>query len=48
MRFLAQCWELTLEGRPARPDRPRIPPDMGAAIGRFTEQQQDGRSPSSC
>jgi hypothetical protein len=48
MRFVAQCWELTLDGRPARPDRPRVPPDLGAEVGRFTEQQQDGRGPSRC
>ena len=29
MRFLAQCWALTLDGRPARPDALRIPPDLG-------------------
>jgi hypothetical protein len=48
LRFLSECWELTLDGRAARPDQPRVPPDMGAAVGRFTEQQQDGRGPSNC
>ncbi len=48
MRFLAQCWELTLNGRPARPDRPRIPPDLGVTVGRLTEQLADERSPAQC
>lgn len=48
LRFLARCWELTLDGRPARPDRPRIPPDAGMLVGRLTEQQQDGRPAAAC
>lgn len=48
LRFLAQCWELTLNGAPARPDQPRIPPDLGAMVGRFTEQQKDGRGGAAC
>ena len=48
MRFLAQCWELTLGGAPARPDAARIPPDLGAAVGRFTEMLDDGRGLPSC
>lgn len=48
MRFLAQCWELTLRGGAARPDRPAVPPDLGAVVGRLTEMQKDGRTPSTC
>ena len=48
IRFLAQCWALTLDGAPARPDVARFPPDLGAAFGRLTEQQKDGRSPRTC
>jgi len=48
LRFLAQCWELTRDGAPARPDVPRVPPDLGAIFARETERQQDGRPPSSC
>jgi len=48
LKFLAQCWELTLDGQPARPDVPRVPPDLGAVVGRETEAQQDGRSPARC
>lgn len=48
MRFLSQCWQLTLEGRPARPDQPALPPDFGIVVGRLTEMQDDGRQPSAC
>ncbi len=48
LRFLAQCWQLTLGGQPARTDVPRVPPDLGMAVGRATEQKEDGRSPSFC
>lgn len=48
MRFLAQCWELTLNGRAARPDRPATPPDLGAVVGRLTEMHEDGRQPEVC
>lgn len=48
LRFLAQCWELTLGGRAARPDRPAVPPDLGAVVGRLTEMHDDGRDPSVC
>ncbi len=48
MRFLAQCWELTLNGAPARPDVPRVPPDLGAVVGRFTEILDDGRGLPAC
>ncbi len=48
MRFLAQCWTLTAGGRPARPDRLQLPPDLGALVGRLTEQLQDGRPVSGC
>ena len=48
IRFLAQCWQLTLDGRAARPDRPQVPPDLGAVVGRLTEMKQDGRRPSVC
>lgn len=48
LRFLAQCWELTLDGAPARPDQPGLPPDAGVVVGRLTEQVKDGRSPSVC
>jgi hypothetical protein len=45
LRFLRQCWTLTLDGRPARPDRLRIPPDLGAIVARLAEQGQDGWTP---
>jgi hypothetical protein len=48
LRFLAQCWQLTLNGAQARADVPRVPPDLGAAFARLTEQQKDGRGPSPC
>ena len=48
LRFLAQCWQLTLGGRPARADVPRVPPDLGALVGRATETQKDGRTPAVC
>jgi hypothetical protein len=48
MRFLSQCWELTLDGKPARPDQPAVPPDLGAVVGRLTEMHKDGRTPSVC
>jgi hypothetical protein len=48
LRFLAQCWELTLDGKPARPDRLRVPPDLGAILARQLERGQDGRPLSSC
>jgi hypothetical protein len=48
MRFTAQCWELTLGGRPARPDQVAVPPDPAIVVGRLTEMQQDGRTPSAC
>lgn len=48
LRFLAQCWQLTLGGAPARLDVPRLPPDLGAVVGRTTEMQKDGRSPRAC
>ncbi|GEP33367.1 hypothetical protein NSZ01_11350 [Nocardioides szechwanensis] len=48
VRFLDQCWQLTLDGEPARPDEPALPPDAGAVVGRLTELQGDGRAPSTC
>lgn len=48
LRFLAQCAELTRDGAPARPDVPRVPLDLGAAVGRATEQAQDGRPARAC
>jgi hypothetical protein len=48
LRFLAQCWELTLGGRAARPDQPPVPPDLGAVVGRLTEMHKDGREPTAC
>jgi len=48
LRFLAQCWQLTLDGEPARADQPRVPPDLGAVVARETERQQDGRPPATC
>ena len=48
LRFLAQCWQLTLDGKPARPDQAALPPDAGAVVGRLTEMQKDGREPSVC
>ena len=48
LRFLDQCWELTRDGAPARPDQLRIPPDLGAVLGRVTERQADGRPLPAC
>ena len=48
MRFLAQCWELTLNGAPARPDQLVIPPDIAAVFLRFTESLDDGRDLPVC
>jgi len=48
MRFLAQCWELTLDGGRARADVPRVPVDLGMVVGRTTEAQKDGRTPTPC
>jgi hypothetical protein len=48
MRFLAQCWELTLDGGAARPDQPAVPPDLGVVVGRLTEMYKDGRRPAVC
>lgn len=48
LRFLSQCWQLTLGGRPARLDVPRVPPDLGMVVGRATEMKEDGRTPSFC
>jgi hypothetical protein len=48
VRFLVQCWQLTLDGRPASPDQPALPPDGGAVVGRLTEMQKDGRAPTLC
>ena len=48
LRFLAQCWELTLNGGAGRPDQPAVPPDLGAVVGRLTEMHEDERTPSAC
>jgi hypothetical protein len=48
MRFLSQCWALSLDGRPARPDRVRIPPDLGTLVGHLLELGQDGRALPGC
>lgn len=48
VRFLDQCWQLTLDGDPARPDQPGLPPDTGVVVGRLTEMRGDGRDPSVC
>jgi hypothetical protein len=48
MRFLSQCWELTLGGHPARPDQPPILPDLGAIFARLTERIKDNRPPVEC
>jgi hypothetical protein len=48
IRFLVQCWEFTLNGDPANVDMPAILPDAGVAVGRLTEMNADGRSPSTC
>lgn len=48
LRFLARCWELTLDGEPARADQPRVPPDLGSVVARETERQQDGRPLTTC
>jgi hypothetical protein len=48
LRFLAQCWQLTLHGGPARADVPRVPVDLGMVVGRVTETQKDGRAPTLC
>jgi hypothetical protein len=48
VRFLAQCWQLTLNGQPARDPEPGLPPDGGVVVGRLTEMQDDGRHPRVC
>jgi hypothetical protein len=48
MRFHAQCWSLTLDGGAARPDTPRIPPDLGVIVARLNEQLSDGRPLDRC
>lgn len=48
LKFLSQCWELTLNGDPARPDAIVTVPDPAIEVGRLTEMQQDGRDPSAC
>lgn len=48
MVFIDRCWELTLDGRPARPDRPRIPPDLGSIAARVAERMQDDRPARPC
>ncbi|MBC7678154.1 MAG: hypothetical protein H7233_04065 [Pseudorhodobacter sp.] len=48
MRFLVQCWQLTLGGQSARTDVPRVPADLGMVVGRTTERQKDGRRPDVC
>ncbi len=48
MRSLSKCWNLTLNGKPARADQPSLPPDLGIVVGRLTEMQQDGRTPTVC
>lgn len=48
LKFLAQCWELTRDGKPVRADLPRVPPDLGMTVGRQTEREQDGRPVAGC
>jgi hypothetical protein len=48
LRFLAQCWQLTVGGGPARRDVPRVPADLGIVAGRLTEMKEDGRTPTVC
>ncbi|MGB8651498.1 MAG: hypothetical protein WCD35_12640 [Mycobacteriales bacterium] len=48
LRFLTTCWQLTLDGAPARMDVPRVPPDLGMVVGRATEMKQDGLTPTVC
>ena len=48
LRSLARCWQLTLDGRPARADQPAVPPDAGIVVGRLTEMAKDKRSPDPC
>ncbi len=48
LRFHAQCWALTRDGRPARPDALRIPPDLGIVAARLLEQSKDGRPLDRC
>jgi hypothetical protein len=48
LRFLEQCWQLTLNGGAPRWDVPRVPADLGMVVGRATETQKDGRTPPLC
>ncbi len=48
LRFLKPCWDLTLNGKPARADALPIPPDPGVLLGRLKQAQQDNRLPGSC
>ncbi len=48
MRFPDRCWELTLNGERARPDRPTLPPDMGVVVGRLVALSRGETPPSPC
>ena len=48
LRFTQQCWQLTLNGRPARPDQPDPQPDFGIVVGRLTQAKQDHQTPTAC
>ncbi len=48
LRFVEQCWQLTLEGRSARPDRPTLPPDLGIVLGRLVGLTRGESPPSPC
>ncbi len=44
LSFRDQCWKLTRDGRPARPDKPALPPDVGVTLG---DLQAAGGNPAS-
>lgn len=47
LRSLSQCWSLTLNGQPARPDAPGLP-DYGVLGSSLFEMFKDGRPPKFC
>jgi hypothetical protein len=48
MQSISLCWQLTLNGKPARPDDAAAPPDPGMVVGWLTEMARDGRPPGLC
>ena len=45
LRMPYQCWELTRDGKPARPDRPGNPVDPSVLLGFIRDAPAQGRPP---